>query len=309
MQNRWDCMLSWALNTLCNYRCDFCFYSKGDLCREHPDTGKHSPQYISKCFDDTGKVWRIHMSGGETFVYPRFVELCSTLTKKHCISINTNLTNSNVYDFIEVIRPERVIIINAGFHVVEREKSSNGKNRFVKKIQQLQDKGFNVRVEYVVFPPLLSRITKDVEYLKSRGVKSVNLKIFRGFYGGREYPQSYTDKERALISRYALDAHEEFILTNRVNFFGRRCSAGQEFFRMDVRGNLTRCGTSSKRYGNLFEGEYHFDQAPKPCPFQRCTCPYEGITLVKKGRYSQRSTFAEIRQEFLYRRERSDIRS
>ena len=243
------------------------------------------------------------MSGGEPFLYPGFVKLCSDLTRRHYISINTNLSTSNVYDFVNLIFPKKVIIINAAFHVVEREKRNEGKSDFIDKVRCLRNRGFDVRVEYVVYPPLFSRLAKDVEYLESQGIEVISLKIFRGLYFGREYPQSYTEPERTLINRYTCDVDEEVILENEVSFWGRPCSAGQKFFSMDVEGNITRCTTSLKGHGNLFEGEYYFDKTPKPCPFLKCGCPYEGIKHVKKGKSSKLSTFREIRQELLFRRE------
>jgi len=92
-------MISWQLNELCNFRCPYCFCGEEKLSREHPACGKYSPEHIADCFDRTGKTWQVHMSGGEPFLYPRFVELCMALTRSHYISMNTNLSTANANDF------------------------------------------------------------------------------------------------------------------------------------------------------------------------------------------------------------------
>lgn len=130
-------MMAWQLNTLCNFRCEYCFCSEKSLSKEHSDCGKYSPEHIAKCFNDTGRIWRIHMSGGETFLYPKFVELARALTKKCYISLNTNLSTPNVYEFGDMISPEKVLSINAALHIMEREKSKNGVNKYIKKFLYL----------------------------------------------------------------------------------------------------------------------------------------------------------------------------
>ncbi len=287
-------MMGWHLNNLCNFQCEYCFCSKDTLSREHPDCGKYSQQHIAKCFDDTGKMWRIHMSGGETFLYPRFVELAEVLTEKHYISINTNLSTPNVYEFADVIPPEKVLTINAALHIMERNKRKGGQEKYIDKFLYLQDKGFDIRLEYVTYPPLFHRLVKDIEHFRSQGIKVINLKIFRGTYRGKLYPESYTNDEKLVINSYAVDTREISILEERkVNFFGMLCSAGKKSFRLDVSGQLTRCATLRKEYGNFFTGKYYFGESPVPCPVKECGCSYEGMRLVQNQKGSAFSIFKE----------------
>ena len=286
-------MVFWQLNDKCNYRCEYCFCGDEKLSKEHPECGKHSPEHIAQSFTNTGKTWQVHMSGGEPFLYPDYVSLCRKLTKEHYISINTNLPTNNVKQFAEEVDPNKVVFINAGFHVEQREKMKDGIDSFIEKVILLQDKGFNIDVGYLGYVPLFERMEKDMEQLRTSGIKLVNAKTFRGYYEGRSYPKSYSEKERDLLSKHFIDPREEGVVGEKVNYFGRLCGAGERYFRMDPAGNLFRCSTSYKGYGNLFSGKYNFDESPKPCPLTNCGCPYEGFKYVVEGK----SSVVEITKE------------
>ena len=307
-----DYSMLWITNVLCNFNCVYCsasslLFSKD--CdetegqarrREPPEVAKHSPEHIARCFDRTGKVWGIFlMGGGECFLYPQFVELASALTQRHYITVATNLSTPNVYQFADVIPPQRVLSIVASLHIMEREKRRNGVEEFIDKIICLQDKGFNVNVQYVVYPPLFPRALKDMEHFTSRGIDSFFFRPFQGIYAGATYPASYTKEEKMLINSRAWDTREIDMM--HLNTFGRLCGTGTYSFRMDYMGNLTRCLSSQKRYGNLFTGKYYFDEHPKPCAVRMCTCPilYEGQIARTKG--SALSVMAEVIKEAWYR--------
>lgn len=277
-------VITWFINNICNFKCEYCFSIRAHTSDPTVESPKYPPQHIAQAFDKTGKKMRIYISGGEPFLYPRFIELCVLLTKNHRISINTNLSTSNIYEFSESIDPSRVYGIHASLHILEREKISNGIEQFLHGVKHLQNKGFSVRVEYVTYPPLFTRIKKDIQFLTEQGVKTVNVKVFRGRFAGKSYPDSYNAEERSLIEELAIDQREINILSTKNSFLGNICSAGQRYFRMDEKGNLFRCNSSKKSYGNLFEGNYIFDEKPKLCPCEICKCPYEGMMfVVEKG--------------------------
>ncbi len=293
-------MVAWNLNSLCNFRCQYCFCSVESLAKEHPAVGRRSPQQVAACFDATGRIWRIHMSGGEPFLYPDFVGLCEALTQRHYISINTNLSTRNIAEFAERVPAARVLTVNAGLHIGERQRRTSGVERFLKRFLVLQDRGFNIRVEYVVHPPLLGRVERDVAFLRSEGVRAVNLKLFRGSYEGKSYPDAYSESEKALLREIALDVRELEILEGNYEFRGRLCAAGHRSFNMDQSGNLFRCLTIKKRHGNLFEETARFDASPRVCTARVCRCPYEGMQLVEDRRASKPALLAEcLRQRLL----------
>ena len=76
--------------------------------------------------DEYDQPVSVKMVGGESFLYPRFVELARCLVEKHYILLSINLSTKNVYEFADVIPPERVLTICAASHITEREKRKNG---------------------------------------------------------------------------------------------------------------------------------------------------------------------------------------
>ena len=277
----------WRLNQSCNYRCEYCFRSGVDEYRqaEHPECGKYRPTQIAKAFDDTGKIWRIHMTGGEPFLYPDFVSLAKALTARHHISINTNLSTSNVYDFADQITPSSVHSINASLHLAERQKRKDGLERFIQCMLHLQKKGFNVRLMYITYPPLLSRLKNDLTSFRSQGISGIYVKVFRGRYENELYPAAFTKDQRALILSAGIPGDERAILQGETNFFGRQCVAGSKAFDIDISGNLTRCSAINKGYGNIFTGRYCFDEQASPCSSLFCNCPYQGLKFTQRKTY------------------------
>ena len=274
--------MMWHLNQACNFDCTYCFQDSVDLFRpgEHPFCGKHSPEHIAACFERTGKKWRIHMSGGEPFLYPDFVRLCALLSKNHVLSINTNLTTDTVFSWADVIPPDKVRSVNANLHLLERMKREGGCESFIEKMHYLQKKGFRVRMVYIAYPPLMERVEGDLEYFRSMGIALKEVKMFRGPYNGRIYPEAYTEQDRRLFRKLDLTQYERSILDGKTGFQGRPCTTGQNAFHMDVYGNITRCNTVQTQYGNLFLEEYGFDELPMPCPAESCGCPYQAYKFV-----------------------------
>jgi len=293
-------IMTWTLNKLCNYRCDYCFLTDEFLSNEHPETGKYSHEYIADCFDRSAKNWLIILSGGEPFLYPDFVGLAETLTKNHHIVINSNLSMKSAFDFAERVNPEKVIFLNASMHMTELVKRKDGVGKYVEKFLYLQDKGFNIYLTYVAYPTLLNQIEKDVSFFKQQGIKKISVKYFHGMFDSKPYPLSYSMEEKEMISRNALNPVEADEYQEKPFFYGRQCAAGQKFFAMDMAGNLKRCTTLQKQYGNFFTGKFKFDKSLKPCPVPECLCAYEGFLLTNNKSSSAFSLWKEKQWEHYY---------
>ncbi len=70
--------------------------------------------------------------------------------------------------------------------------------------------------------------------------------------------------------------------------FNHICMAGQLYLVMDRDGNLTRCSSTLRSYGNLFENTFIRDMYARPCPLKECRYSDEGIqnVLSCKGTYT-----------------------
>ncbi len=132
------------------------------------------------------------MNGGEPFLYPRFVELCEKITKKHYMRIYTNLTSNNVNYFSERIDSERVEFINCSVHIEERERLGRVED-YINKFLLLRQKGFNVVATIVAYPTVLERFHQLYGFFKKYNITLLTTN-FQGNYKGKIYPQGYTKK-------------------------------------------------------------------------------------------------------------------
>ena len=153
---RYDLYSTWELNRFCNFRCPYCHpliraTRNNIFLKGHDNIAK-----IVEAFNKTQKIWLVHMTGGEPFMHPNFIELCQGLAEQHYISINTNLSSDLVYDFREKIRRSRVKFIDCSLHITERERLGL-KDDFIKKFVLLKDHNYRIFVHEVMWPPILDR--------------------------------------------------------------------------------------------------------------------------------------------------------
>lgn len=266
---RWDWEFDWHLTNRCNFYCDYCHPQiRYVLNRKHLD--EPSPELVVRRFDELGKVCLVHMSGGEPFMFPGFVDLCVGLTRRHFISINTNLASTDVQDFAVHVPPDRVAKIVAAIHMPERERLGHELDDYARNYLTLRSAGFDTTALYVLYPPLLGRLGQDLERLKELGVDHVRAKVFKGVYEGRRYPEGYTDQEKALI----LANSGEYVfnrpyMDGMMSFRGQACTAGASSFKVTVTGDVRRCASVPTSYGNLYDGIFRPASDAAPCPARR----------------------------------------
>jgi MoaA/NifB/PqqE/SkfB family radical SAM enzyme len=283
-------MITWVINQICNFRCNYClqWHNKKELVPIEIDK-------LSQSLDYLGNDWVIMVTGGEPFLEKNFTGLCQEISKKHYFAVNTNLSTKNVFEFADAINPQKCLFINAAVHISEREKHDPQIKNYIEKLNYLQKKGFHVIAYYLAIPQLFGRIFEDISNLKSNGIQKVRIKIFRGIMNGKYYPYSYTTDDRAFLLSLDADFPEFEILNSSNSYYGRLCSAGQKFLMMDRAGDLKRCSSLAKNYGNFFNRNINFDKMAKPCPIKICGCPYEGIRNVIR----EKGAFHEIVKEDL----------
>jgi MoaA/NifB/PqqE/SkfB family radical SAM enzyme len=277
---RYTPMITWKISKVCNFDCAYCFNQKPDLQNLKPV----SIETLSEGLDRLKNDWLIHISGGEPFLEKNFIDICRTITNKHYLSLNSNLSTRNVYDFAENISPDRTLFISASVHITVREKRDLKLKAYIKKLLTLQTKGFNVIASYVAHPLQFNRIKSDIEYLRASGIQKVKIKIFRGVYNEKYYPKAFVQDDKKFLETLEADYPEYEILTKSFGYYGQLCRAGQSFFVMDRSGNLTRCSSLHRKYGNLFQKTFKWDDEARPCTANKCGCPYEGIRTIKTTR-------------------------
>ncbi len=263
---RYDREADWHLLNTCNYRCTYCFFDDHILGAKLKRYA--APSEWRDAFDATGDIWLLHLTGGEPGAYSDFVELTETLTERHYISLNTNLTNASFLRFAERIDPARVSFINAGLHLEERERRK-GAAPFLRNAEVLLKKGFPLFVSLVATPEALKRYEDAAAMVASLGLVPVP-KLLRGRHEGRLFPRDYSAEEREQFRTFAARAREAYgPLLARMNerptvdmwnddryvgglpkYMGRMCDAGDRFVFIKRTGEVRRC-SSSESLGNI----------------------------------------------------------
>lgn len=253
--------LMWNMTRKCNFACDYCYFP--------PD---HTPvdeildvDELVGMLDATGHEWTVGLTGGEPLLYPDFVEICRKLTKGHRIALDSNLSvSSRVREFAEAVDPARVKDIYASLHIEERERKG-GVDAFVENVRLLKDKGFVVKVNYVVHPRLVERFPEDRERFRGMGVEIVP-RPFKGEFEGRRYPESYGESAREVFGEYP-EAGRKMVF----NFQGVPCDGGRSFVRMEPDGAVFRCSGDKSVIGRLGEG-VRLNEEALPCAVAKCPC-------------------------------------
>lgn len=267
MTTSWTTEIDWHLTNRCNFFCTYCFPQiRAVLNRKSLD--EPEPAAIARAFEQFAGPCLIHMSGGEPFLFPGFVELVERLAEQHYISINTNLSTTElVGDFVAAVPPKRVSEIVAAVHVVERERLGLSLADYASNFLNLERSGFPVKPLYVMHPAQFDRVESDLRTLAGLGVRKTQVKVFKGVFGGKEYPESYSEQERETLASIGTeyDFTDAYLAGIRQSFKGLACTAGTSSFKVDVRGEVRRCATVPTSYGNLFDGSFQPDTAPRPC--------------------------------------------
>jgi len=279
--NKYENKILWNITNICNLKCYYCIYAQYEKPFYY-----YLPDEIEKAFKNSGKQWLILFSGGEPFLYPNFLEILKRLSKNNFIQISTNLTTDNIYDLPNYLNPNRVEAISISWHSSELKKIKNGYDEFFKKYHFLKHNNYKTIVT-IVFHPKIINIEEKINFLKNNGVDQIALISFRGIYNNMNYPDNYSDTELNLLSKFAIDNIELLIAKNQTNYFTHYCEAGKNYFYMNPEGNIQRCCTINKKYGNFFKNNFSPDKKIKPCSEKKCNDCYFGILSVKNEKCSR----------------------
>lgn len=282
---RYDIEADWTLLHTCNYRCGYCFWSHETLGSKM--TGLPDAAAWVDAFHGTGKVWLLHMTGGEPSLYPDFVTLCERLAERHYLSINSNLSRPSIAEMASRVDPSRISLVHAALHPDQRIRRA-GWDAFSRNIEALAAHGHAVLISVVATPVALAKFETIARLCEPLGLRPVP-KLLRGFHQGRRYPASYTAEERDAFrsaSRWAREGYREFAasraelptvwplhddewLDRSHDFRGSDCDAGLRFVAIHPDGSVFRCGSRTSQ-GNLLRGDFRQRDAASPCDDSYC---------------------------------------
>lgn len=270
---------SWYINNECNYKCSYC-----------------KPQDIKTVFADINRwmgIWgaiydkygscHIHISGGESFIYPDFIELIARLSKRHTLEFSTNLSG-DIMPFIEKVGPDRARL-GGSFHPEFADFDD-----FLKKVLLLNKSGYEVWVNYVAYPLHLKDMARYKTSVEEKGIR-FSIQPFNGEYEGRDYPQNYTKEEKKLMNLGNIDDVNRETIDwrtdgTRSSIKGRLCRMGQMYARIYPDAEVYRCcAGGASRLGNLLNGTFRLLKEPMPCETDNCPC-WKCMLVGREGHWS-----------------------
>lgn len=289
----------WQLNDICNMKCRYCFSTRNAPAASAPLL---NPMRCLDFFDGTGWVWSLHMTGGEPFLSPGFVQFCEVLSRRHIISVNTNLSSPHVREFADRLDPGRVEYVHCCLHTAERERL-NGWKTLESNLTTLVRRGVVVFASLIMTPEVFAAFPEAASRMGNLGVGLIP-KSLQGLFDGKWYPHAYTQKEKGLFGVFSEQAEARLrVLTPAVVdrvfsinplrdreflngfpiFRNISCAAGNKFFTIQSNGNIYRCGTNHL-LGNVEKRIFAPLATSTPC--DSSYCPYFCL------RYSQLSSGA-----------------
>ncbi len=274
---------NWKIVNRCNYRCTYCPFTMKDQWEDLTKKDVFAPaeKWIGawrRIYELYGSA-RINITGGEPSYYPRFIEIVAALTRYHRVYITTNLSRRRpwIEEFARRVVPHRLelpITFHPEFAAV---------GPFVEKTIVLREAGIEHWVYLVCYPPLLPRLRRCWETLRSGGCRVIPTP-FRGYHQGREYPHSYSAEEKAAIAEIAgpLDEENQGWVSQQmaaINPLGRSCRAGQRYLHVENDGKVWRCGQYAGMglgmgFGNFLDADFRLLDRPEPCAATRCGCEW-----------------------------------
>lgn len=255
-------VVSWNMNTTCNYRCTYCTQRFVD------DRGRWAadiPAFL-EAFGGLPGSWEIKLSGGEPFRHPDFLDVVAGLVERGLrVSVVTNFSSDReVLARYAELTASRPGVFSASLH---REYVDD--EAFIDKLVwfdgvhagPVHATAVATRADLPDLMALQQRFEERGARLKVQPEKQDRDVI------------AYTPGE--LDSLTALGGHNA---TGRIapNFEGRMCWAGARYVIVDHRGAAWRC-YPARRYrrdflGNLLDGTFALRASPEPCSYTYCNC-------------------------------------
>lgn len=272
-------VVSWNMNTTCNYRCSYCTQRMSD---DRGQWARDLPRFLEAFLGLPGD-WEVKLSGGEPFQHPNFLEAVSTLADGgRRVSVVTNLSAdpATLHEYCRRVAA-RPGVISASLHLEYVDAGV-----FLAKCRGVADQHQGrVVVTVVATRAHLPRIPALQAQFAAAGLRL----LAQPEKQDREVIDYSPGEREALIQ---LGGHAG---TGRIDpsFLGRPCWAGSRYFIVDHLGEAYRCyparRTRQERLGNLLDGSFRLALSAQACQYHYCNCvvPQErGMVDTKESRCS-----------------------
>lgn len=257
----------------CNYKCPYCDQAREKPYLHFPDT---SGSYWKKLFNTAPKAL-IHLSGGEPFLYPDFLDIIKNMPKRHLFYIATNLSMP-LKEFLDVARVEQIFFLAASLHPSASDFSLKD---FLRKLDLLQQHGIPTYVNYVAYPKqihLIPKLKKAVE--EHSAIFNVDPFLSKTYV--------YTEREKQVVEAFLTQERKvgwPWYEESREKY----CSAGNDYFFVIPNGEAYRCSAGffhhnkSRFYLGNITSEFKLNKGLECC-YDSCpsTCDQSVVTVLSK---------------------------
>lgn len=255
-------VVSWNMNTTCNYRCSYCTQRFLD---DRKRWSRDLPRFVA-AFTSLPGDWEVKLSGGEPFSHPRFLDAVQQLTDGGVrVSVVTNFSAKRqvLLGFAEATA-SRPGLLSASLHLEYTEASA-----FADKLQWFAGhySGKVVATTVATRDQLPVLVALQAAFAE----RGLSLRVQPEKQQREVIAYSPTELDVLLT----LGGHNG---TGAVapNLAGRGCWAGARYFIVDHLGEAWRCYPARRhkreRLGNVLDPGFHARLDPAPCPYGYCNC-------------------------------------
>lgn len=261
-------VVTWNINTTCNYRCSYCTQRFLD---DRKRWLRDGPAFL-KGFAHLDGPWEVKLSGGEPFLHPNLLEIVEGLRELgHRVSVVTNFsaTRERLRAFLDAAGCA-LRVFSASLHL-EYVGEMNELDAFLHKAVWLQEQlptGASFNITTVATRANIPRLQSLSEQFTESGLR---FKVQPEKYD-REVIE-YTEEEKSLI--LSLGGHNG-LGEVAPSFKGRPCWAGARSFTLDDKGNAWRCYPArrfrAQYLGNFLDETFKLARGPSACLYDYCNC-------------------------------------
>lgn len=272
-------VVSWNMNTTCNYRCSYCTQRFLDdrkrWARDVPAfleafgaLSSSSSSSASSSSSGPARVpWEVKLSGGEPFLHPGFIDVVGGLAARGLyVSVVTNFSRPELVDAFVDAAGDQLRVLSCSLHL-EFADVDAFRARAAAVVKRLRAPSSLV-VTCVATQQNQVRLEQLALSFADVGVR---FKV-QPEKQDREIV-SYDDDGKALL--YRLGGHNG---TGHIahDFGGQPCWAGARYFIVDDTGEAFRCYPARRyrveRLGNVVDGTFRLREAAEPCRYRSCNC-------------------------------------
>jgi len=267
----------WYVTWLCNFKCPYCW--------QWQEPGKYRIPYKVEP-EQWVNGWKrildlekfdyavIGISGGEPFMYPKFLDLLSKLPSNMYYDITTNLSLLDPDRFLEVAK-DRCIGVICSFHPSNPNNNEKYIEKFYQKVKKLKVLP-HTRINFVAAP-------SNLRYYAI--IKSISDELKVPLHVDRcvmlDGEPEFSKEEKQFVEKIvSQDRKIEFDVNKKV-----KCSAGKDYIVIFPNGEVYQCLSKAEegigKIGNFFDEKFKLLDSFSVCsryPYC-CSCDRDNVKI------------------------------